>query len=261
MRVWSLIGLAVILANESLAFKAHDFKTCSQSGFCRRGRALSARAKAAQEWTSPYSLDPQTLEVDPNRAHVKAKVKNSLYPDITFGLDVQILEDDTVRVRMDEVGGLRQRYDGAADWALLEPPRLGSGIGWSLGRNEFRLMFGPESVVEFKVQFAPLKLYLTRSGREEVVINGDGFFNMEHFRQKTQAAVTEGEKAEETTEGEKKEETTEGDSQVVLSNDKKEEVNTRAWFEGDTEDAYWEETFGQWTDSKPKGMLWPAHWI
>ena len=31
--------------------------------------------------------------------------------------------------------------------------------------------------------------------------------------------------------------------------------NPRAWFEGQEEDAFWEETFGSWTDSKPKGMI------
>jgi len=29
--------------------------------------------------------------------------------------------------------------------------------------------------------------------------------------------------------------------------------NPRAWFEGETEDGYWEETWKSWTDSKPKG--------
>jgi alpha 1,3-glucosidase len=30
-------------------------------------------------------------------------------------------------------------------------------------------------------------------------------------------------------------------------------IKPNVWFEGDTEDALWEETFSTWTDSKPKG--------
>lgn len=55
MRSLQLLGgLSLLLVvPETLDFKAHDFKTCSLSGFCRRGRALSARAKEAKSaWKS-----------------------------------------------------------------------------------------------------------------------------------------------------------------------------------------------------------------
>src|SRR5579863_2136063 len=104
-------------------FKASDFKTCSQSGFCRRGRALAARANDnVDSWRSPYSVDAQSLLLASGRASLTAAVKSELYPNIKFTLEVHVHEDGVVRVRMDEVGGLRKRYDEAAKWALVTEP-------------------------------------------------------------------------------------------------------------------------------------------
>src|ERR1700730_10716979 len=77
-----------------VAFKAGDFKTCSQSGFCRRGRALAARAQDnADTWRSPYSVDAQSLLLASDRASLTAAVKSELHPDIKFSLDVHVHED------------------------------------------------------------------------------------------------------------------------------------------------------------------------
>jgi len=105
----------------TVAFKAGDFKTCSQSGFCRRGRALADRAKDnANTWRSPYSVDPQSLSLASDRSSLTAAVKSALYPDINFSLEVDVHEDGVVRVRMDEASGLRKRYDEAAKSVALE---------------------------------------------------------------------------------------------------------------------------------------------
>ena len=250
MRLCALLGIvALIFAQGTFTFKAHDFKTCSQSGFCRRGRALSARATEARaqgaSWVSPYSVDPASIrESDGGKARLTADVRSSLYPDIRFGLDVRIHEDGVVRVRMDEVGGLRKRYDETASWALIAEPTLRKDVKWVKGKKEIRTTYGgkKKDEVEVVVTYEPLKVSLLRGGKEQVVLNGQGLLHMEHFRQKVEppppAPEVEGEPQPATTEG-----------QVPL----KMAENPRLWFEGETEDAYWEETFSSWTDSKPKG--------
>ncbi|KAG2339618.1 hypothetical protein BDR05DRAFT_1003281 [Suillus weaverae] len=55
---------------------------------------------------------------------------------------------------------------------------------------------------------------------------------MEHFR---------------TREDSKPVEHIKGEGQFVL------QVNPAAWFEGDAQDAFWDENFSTWTDTKPKG--------
>lgn len=220
----------------ALAVKTQDFKTCTQAAFCRRGRALSARAQENPSWSSPYSIDPSTISVLPGQASFTAGVKSLLYPDVKFGLDVRVHKDGVVRVRMDEVNGLRKHYDEAASWALIAEPDISPEIKWSVGKSDVRAVYGDKKDIEVVVAFQPLKVTLLRDGKEQVVLNGRGLLHMEHFRTKESA---EEKLPVEQPQGD--------DSQVVM------QVNSRAWFEGETEDGYWEEQFGSWTDTKPKG--------
>ena len=245
MRSWSFLGfLTFLLVSQSWAFKAHDFKTCSQSGFCRRGRALSARAKEAKNsWVSPYSVDPSSIGISTNQAVFTAAVKSSLYPDINFGLEVRIQEDGVARVRMDEVGGLRKRYDETASWSLIAEPSISKDIKWIPGKKDIRAVYGEKKDIEVVVAYTPLRVSLLRNGKEQVVLNGQGLLHMEHFR--TLATVVEHVEQPEV-EGDN----VDSEAQVVIKAE-----NPHAWFEGDTEDAFWEESFLTWTDSKPKGNL------
>ncbi|KAJ6491629.1 glycoside hydrolase family 31 protein [Mycena vitilis] len=251
MQPWTLLGVLSLLITvpDALAVKSHDFKTCSQAGFCRRGRALSARAaEAKSSWRSPYSLNVPTIAITPDKAVFTAGVKSSLYPEIKFGLELRVHEDGVVRVRMDEVNGLRKRYDEAASWALISEPTISQEITWTAGKKDIRAKYGNNEVV---VAFQPLKISLLRGGKEQIVLNGQGLLHMEHFRTK----------AVEETKTEEAEPVPEEDAEQVVM-----KVNPRAWFEGDKEDDWWEEKFSTWTDTKPKGpeslsidISFPAH--
>jgi alpha 1,3-glucosidase len=230
--------LLLALVTPATTFKAADFKTCSQSGFCRRGRALASRAREnVDKWHSPYSVDPQSLSLVPERASLTARVNSELYPNIKFSLEVHVHEDGVIRVRMDEVDGLRKRYDEASKWALAAEPSINTGIQWKVAASQARAAFGQQLEHEVVVDFKPLRVVLNKDGREQVVVNGRGLLHMEHFRDKT----IEEPKVETSEEG--------SETQEVLK------VNPNSWFEGDSEDAYWEESFGSWKDTKPKGKL------
>lgn len=233
--------LLLCFLDQSLALKTGDWKTCSQSAFCRRGRALAGRAKdAGSAWKSPYSVDPTSVSVASNEAAFSADVKSSLYPDVKFKLDVQILEDGVARVRMDEVDGLRKRYDEAASWALISEPTTSRSVEWQVGTKDVRAVYGPKKDISVVVTFEPLKISLLRGGKEEVVMNGRGLLHMEHFRSKDQPKAVEATPEEGLDEGEQ--------SQQVLATS-----NSATWFEGEP-DGWWEETFISWTDKKPKGQ-------
>ncbi|KAF9478104.1 glycoside hydrolase family 31 protein [Pholiota conissans] len=246
MRSLSLLGvLTLLLTNEAWAFKAHDFKTCDQAGFCRRGRALAARAKEAKSsWVSPYSVDTSSINISSNQAVFTANVKSSLYPEIKFGLEVRVQEDGVARVRMDEIGGLRKRYDEAAGWALIEEPKISTNIKWTTGKKDIRATYGEKKDIEVVVAFEPLRVSLLRNGKEQIVLNGQGLLHMEHFRTKEEVATSTDAPAPEGVEPAEGE-----DAQAVM----KAPENPNAWFEGAEQDSFWEETFLSWTDSKPKG--------
>src|ERR1700723_1203158 len=115
MRSLTAGALLLLLSLPTIsAVKSGDFKTCSQSAFCRRGRALAVRASEnAGIWKSPYSLDSSSITIAADQASFTAGVNSELYPDVKFELDVRIHDDGVVRVRMDEREGLFKRYDEA----------------------------------------------------------------------------------------------------------------------------------------------------
>ncbi|CEL52664.1 alpha 1,3-glucosidase [Rhizoctonia solani AG-1 IB] len=235
MRLSTQLILLAAVAEVALGVRHQDFKSCSQSGFCRRGRAISKRAnEAGAKWASPYTIDTTNLRVSADRSKITVPVKSSLHPDIKFQLSVVVHEDGTARVRMDEVDGLKKRYDGTADWALASIPEV-RGVDWKPVDGGVE---GRWDGILLRVTYEPLLIELIRDGRVEMSVNGRGLLHMEHFRNKpgpkTQETVAEG---------------VQGEQEVI----KEPEPKTNAWFEGDTEDAYWEETFKSWTDSKPKG--------
>ncbi|KAF8661490.1 hypothetical protein AX16_001327 [Volvariella volvacea WC 439] len=253
MRSWAVLSAFTLslFVSDALAVKQHDFKTCSQAGFCRRGRALSARAKAAgASWNSPYSVDPSSVTVASDRATVTAAVKSSLYPEINFGLELRVHEDGVVRVRMDEVRGMRKRYDEAASWALISEPVISNQVKWSAGKDDLRAKYGSNKELEVVVNYQPLTVTLLRDGKQQVVLNGQGLLHMEHFRDKALEVQEETPEGETVSVEDAENLPTGDDSQAVLQ---AEEVDPNAWFEGEEEDAWWEETFSSWTDSKPKG--------
>lgn len=240
-QMWAKGLLLLLSLQTTFALKTEDWKKCADSGFCRRGRALAARAEAATNWQSPYSIDSKSVSVSTGEASVTALVKSSIYPTVKFRLDVNVLNDGVVRVRMDEVDGLRQRYNEAASWALVSEPEVSSEIKWTVGKRDIRATYGTKKDITVVIYFEPLKVSLLRGGKEEVVLNGDGLLHMEHFRQKKQPdpepAKVEG-VVEDAQEGEQAQQTI--------------EVNPASWFEGEP-DAWWEETWRSWKDSKPKG--------
>lgn len=251
-----LLGILLIAnwATTISAVKLHDFKTCSQAGFCRRGRALSARSREAKDWQSPYSVDADSVVL--SGSSFTASVRSSLYPDIKFKLDLNVLQNGVIRARMDQVEGLKKRYGEAASWALISEPALSSSIQWTKSSKDIRAKYGPKSEIEARVAFNPLRISLSRNGKEEVVVNGDGLLHMEHFRAKpepepvAEESAGSEESATETPEGEATPAVEENNAQKVMERP----PSPQSWFEGDTEEDLWEEQFSTWKDSKPKGI-------
>jgi hypothetical protein len=151
--------LLLALVTPATTFKAADFKTCSKSGFCRRGHALASRAREnVDKWHSPYSADPQSLSLVPERASLTARVNSELHPNIKFSLEVHVQEDGVIRVRMHEVDGLRKRYDEA----LAAEPSISTGIQWKVGASQACAAFGQQLEHDVVVDFKPLRARTSR---------------------------------------------------------------------------------------------------
>lgn len=246
----NLVAVAALLSASTQAVKHEDFKKCHDAAFCRRGRALAARALEAgpSQWQSPYSLDKTALSFsNAAKSAFTIPVKSSIHPNVKFTLQVLVHEDGVVRVRMDEVyetDSKWRRYDEAAQWALIREPTLASHVDWKVGKNDIRTTY---KGAEVRITYEPLKISVLRDGKEDIVLNGDGLLHMEHFREKP-AKVEKVEESESVPS-----EAIGGAEQVALQPEEPQKLS--AGFEGEDEDGYWEETWKGWTDSKPKGAI------
>jgi alpha 1,3-glucosidase len=234
--VLALVALFLLAAGPASAVKRHDFKTCAQSGFCRRLRDLPPNSSS-----SPYSIDSSTLQYDSQTGWLNAEIKTSLYPEISFALDIGVTEQGLARVKVDEKHGLRQRYNETGRWALVREPSIATNTRFSLDKagkvatlswNTPHLVGSSQSA---RITLSPFKLEFLRDGEVQVSFNEQNLFHMEHFRVKKVG-------------------TDQQDPPEVAIDDgtKKARESFEPFM---SEDGAWEEDFGGRKDTKPKGRL------
>ncbi|PWN41673.1 alpha-glucosidase II precursor [Ceraceosorus guamensis] len=253
----------LLLASPSSAVREHDFKKCADSSFCRRIRRLSS----LPEHASPYALSSQPL-YHPEDSTVTARVFNALHTNISFDLQLDILEDGSTRVRLDEVGQTYndlRRYDQAHQYAIENKPRPAAADSVSFEQTDMhtRIKYGPETEYLIDLTHVPLKLSFFRHGVEQVVLNGRGLLHMEHFRAKPDPfptpQVEAAKEGAETSEEEQAAET-EPESQLILQRKRDliqaghSQTNADVWSGLEQEDSgEWEESWQGKPDSKPRG--------
>ncbi|KAI9616605.1 hypothetical protein H4Q26_011004 [Puccinia striiformis f. sp. tritici PST-130] len=226
--VFLLASVCLILPVASV--KRGDFKTCEQAGFCKRNRERSVRSSSKEYgsgWKSPYLIREQPRwSEDTNTLH--ATLLNELYPGIAFGLNVTVLAESegTLRIKLDELAGLRQRYNEADKWTLLSQPKVldSKHIKLDITQEQTSITWSGNLAREyqFQLQHHPLKISLLRDGQPHIILNERGLFIWN------------------TSEP--------SDSQITYNPDE-----LYPGFKETTEDGMWEETFGGRTDQKPKG--------
>lgn len=263
----ALIPTAVLLFSALLPFspvvavKQEDFKKCDQASFCRRLRSLAPRQRESpDEWVSPYSIvgmgSLETFDEDDAElsSAVVFPVGSALYPEARFELKVNVGGDGIARIRLDEVGALRQRYNEAAKWTLVDTAMASHTFDLNTGEHNSNFTYTSAGEPHtLRITHDPIKIELFRDGEDtpEVVVNGRGLLHMEHYRLK-------GDGNEATTPAEPlvaASDEDEGQSVVVS-----EIGGGREWFEGDKEQwekGMWEETFKSWTDPKIRGQSDP----
>ncbi|XP_056021403.1 neutral alpha-glucosidase AB-like isoform X2 [Ostrea edulis] len=210
-----------------LSVNRDNFKTCDQSGFCKRHRNV-------QPGNSPYVVLADSLKITDSQ--ISVHLLNSK-TNVRLGLDLYGLQGNTARVKINELEPLKPRYEIPVGDVLIGEPKQqnlkvldrGSGsVTLGLEKSKIVLSYSP-----FRVDFI--------SGEEPLVsINSQGLLKFEHFRKKPEAQPEEQAPAE-PTEEEKKEE--EGEK-------KEEDVKEP---EQEEESGLWEETYKSFHDPKLNG--------
>lgn len=233
--------IIALLASGALSVKKHDFKTCSQSGFCKRNRALADDTASKGRQTSLYRLDPNSVKT--KNGQLEGTILKSITDTekVKLPLSVTFLDSGSARIQIDEdkrqKGEIelrhgskirKERYNEAGLWALtgagLQPQKIGK---FDKGDKSVTISWGPSNQFTATITYAPFAVDFSTNGTKQVQLNDRGFMNVEHWRPKIEKPAKK-----EGKEEEKK------DEPAVAEED---------------ESTWWEETFGGNTDSKPRG--------
>ena len=230
--------------------KHEGFKTCDQSGFCKRNRAYADTASSNSKWESPYQLDPGSVKFDKGiLTGTVLKTIINTNEHVRLPLTVTFHESGTARITIDEEKrqkgeielrhgskARKERYNEAEKWAIVGGTTMSTGAALNADteKGTTRIMYGPGSKFEAVIRHAPFGVDFKREGETQIKFNDRGMLNIEHWRPK----VDKPEKKE--AEEDKKE----GDEAVVAESDREAAEDESTW---------WEESFGGNTDSKPRG--------
>lgn len=218
------------------AVKHENFKTCAQSGFCKRNRAFadSVSAKGSTGPSSfPYKLDSNSVSLK-NGQLVGTIIKTvSDNESVRLPLTVTFLKSGVARVTVDEErrqkGDIelrhgstvrKERYNEAAKWAItgdLSPSPMAE-LDETSEPGVTKVVYGPNKQFKAVIKHSPFAVDFVRDGETHIQLNNRGFLNVEHWRAKIESKG-----------GDEK-----GDS-------------------SDDESTWWDESFGGNTDSKPRG--------
>lgn len=229
--------------------KHENFKTCGQSGFCKRNRLYADEAAATYMWNSPYWLNPKSIEF--KNGELKATVLKSPKAGgekINLPLTITFLDSGVARVTLDEErrqkGDItlrhgskirKERYNEADKWTLVGGLKVaeGAALSTNVESGYTKIVYGAGSKHTAVIQHAPFNIEFQRDGETQVKFNERGLLNLEHWRPKVEKPVEEKKEGEE----EKPRDEDENDGEP----------------EPEDESTWWEESFGGNTDSKPRG--------
>ncbi|KAL4788496.1 glycosyl hydrolases family 31-domain-containing protein [Aspergillus varians] len=216
--------------------KHESFKKCSQSGFCKRNRALADDASAkGSSWSSPYELDPSSIHFKDGQ--LQGTILKTISPTqkVNLPLIVSFLESGVARVVVDEekrmTGDIeirhgsqarKERYYDTQSWAIIGGLDVSKSATLSADVQDgiTKVLYGPDNTYQAVIRHSPFSVDFQRDGQTHVQFNHNGYLNMEHWRPKVEAPA-------------------EGEQDVLGSQE--------------DQSTWWEESFGGNTDSKPRG--------
>ncbi|KYO41844.1 hypothetical protein Y1Q_0020664 [Alligator mississippiensis] len=169
---WAVLGLAGVLAVDR-----SNFKTCEQSGFCRRQRAVKPGA-------SPYRALLESLQVTHDSLRLQLVHEGNKVPLV---LELQGLAGNVTRLRIDELHPLRPRYR-VPDVLVQEPPADRLAVS-GRDENSVEVALGA-SGHQLIVTAKPFRLDLLQ-GRELLLsVNSRGLLVFEHLRRRQDSEET-----------------------------------------------------------------------
>lgn len=155
----------------------NNFKTCDQSSFCRRLRAV-------KPGESKYEIDLDSLQVTDNS--VDAKLLNT-EAGVLFKFSLTAINGNIFRIQVDEASPLYQRY--RPQFALNGEPQVSKLEVLERSKDSVSITYNKNKVI---IHARPLKIEFFENGELVSVVNGRGLFTFEHYRKKQEQTNEEG---------------------------------------------------------------------
>ncbi|CAF4324537.1 unnamed protein product [Rotaria magnacalcarata] len=155
-----------------------NFKTCEQSGFCRRQRKYKPDR-------SSYEIDLNTIKIVKS-GHLRCLLLDNTKSHVKFKLDIFTLEHNSLRVKINERNPIRRRYE--VKHSLVGEPKLVDMNITNLDGNQIQGSFG--KAARFLLHVKPFRLDLFTNDMFVMNVNSKHLFNFEHYRKKTQSNKT-----------------------------------------------------------------------
>lgn len=220
---WHVLFYCVCLLSVVLGVSRDNFKTCDQSGFCKRQRAMVPGHSHYVVELSSINMTPSSLELE-----VVNKKNN-----VRFKLELYALANNMARIKFNELSPLKPRYEIPIGDVLVKEPVLQSLKLVSQDSNSITTVFENTRVV---ITANPFRIDFITSDQPTVSFNTQGLLKFEHLRKKQTAQPAE--PAQEAA--------------AENQEEKKEEQAPTPEAENSEPDM-WEETFKSFVDSKPNG--------
>lgn len=232
--------------------KRHEFKTCNQSGFCKRQRSFADLVDAGVTSNFTYSIVPGSLKFEPSVGHLSASLLG-IDPTDVYTLSVTFLEPNVVRLKIKERSPLYPRYEEPLEQFCLVGDELKKTLSYNQktfkdqssssgpGNDITEIAFGDKDQYQLTVHSHPFKFELAVDNVPAISFNERGYFYYEDYRKREEHEqyLPPFAKVQPLAEG------------VTLSET---ESNLRRLKESLVEGS-WEETFNEKPDSKPKGII------
>ena len=237
-----LLVLSVIQPGEMV--KQADFKTCAQSGFCKRQRAFSKLRDLgdSSDALASYSLVKESLTVNLDLGTIQGTLMSR---DTLYVLRMTAF-DKSMRLTLEEAQPVHKVYKGTAEFTLEQLPSQ-VPLKWVSGSTKTSnasLAFGQGNLIRWNVD--PLLIQWSVIDVPVVTFNERGYLNYEKSRLKQPPPpVLENQPADGSTAPEQPQ----ANSSENLSDKERQLRNLKSDLESDL----WEETFSGKTDSKPRG--------
>lgn len=239
--LWTALFLAALcLFTPAVSVKHENFKTCDQSGFCKRNRQYADKATSlGSQWEAPYRITPESLSWKNGQLQgTILKTINKAGETVNLPLTISFLESGSARVTVDEEKrqkgeialrhdskARKERYNEAEGWAIVGGLDVSNNATEERDATRSIVTYGPDGRFQAVISFAPFGIDFKREDATQIKFNDRGLLSLEHWRPKV-----------ENPEPEKKE----GEENPAIP-------------ESEDESTWWDETFGGNTDSKARG--------